>query len=203
MATSAGRRPAFSSSSIVEALLAGDAAVVGPDQLLAGQLVEPLGEALGEAAAVDEDDRAACAPDELEDARVDRRPDAVRGRRGRGRAARLLSSGRTSPSAAMSSTGTTTWSSSGLRAPASTIATSRPGPTPPRNPAIASSGRWVADRPIRWSGGRSAAREGARAARGESARWAPRLVPAIAWTSSTMTCSTPRSTSRAWLVSSR
>ena len=30
----------------LEPLLAGDAAVVGPDQLLAGQLVEPLGEPL-------------------------------------------------------------------------------------------------------------------------------------------------------------
>ena len=44
-----------------EALLAGDAAVVGPDELLAGQLVEALGEPLGEPAAVREDDRAACA----------------------------------------------------------------------------------------------------------------------------------------------
>ena len=50
VATSAGSRPALSSSSIVEALLAGDAAVVGPDQLLAGQLVEPLGEPLGRGA---------------------------------------------------------------------------------------------------------------------------------------------------------
>ena len=35
------------------------------------------------------------------------------------------------------------------------------------------------------------------------ARWAPRLEPAIAWTSSTITCSTPRRTSRAALVSIR
>ena len=76
VATSAGRRPALSSSSICEPLLAGDAAVVGADELLAGQLVEPLGEALGEPAAVGEDDRAAVAADELEDPRVDRRPDA-------------------------------------------------------------------------------------------------------------------------------
>ena len=64
------------------------------------------------------------------------------------------SGGRTSPIAAMSSTGTTTWSSSGLRAPASTIRTSRPGPTPAMNRAIASSGRCVADRPIRCGGSR-------------------------------------------------
>ena len=71
-------------------LLAGDAAVVGADQLLAGQLVEPLGEPLGEPPAVGEDDRAAVAADQLEDPRVDRRPDArarVAARRG---TARLL-----------------------------------------------------------------------------------------------------------------
>ena len=58
----------------------------------------------------------------------------------------------------MSSTGTTTWRSSGLRVPASTIATSRSGPTPPRNRAITSSGRCVADRPIRCIGGASGVR---------------------------------------------
>ena len=71
-------------------LLAGDAAVVGPDQLLAGQLVEPLRESLREPAAVDEDDRAAVRPDLLEDRRVDRRPDARPAVRARRRAARLL-----------------------------------------------------------------------------------------------------------------
>ena len=45
-----------------------------------------------------------------------------------------------------------------LRVPASTIATSRFGPTPPRNRAIASSGRCVADRPIRCIGSASAGR---------------------------------------------
>ena len=60
--------------------------------------------------------------------------------------------GRTSPSRAMSSTGTTTWSSSGLRAPASTMLTSRPSPMPPRKRAMVSSGRWVADSPMRWMG---------------------------------------------------
>ena len=90
VATSAGTRPALSSSSIWSALLAGDAAVMRPDELLAGELVEPLGEALREAAAVDEDDRASGAPDELQDPRMDRRPDAdARVRAGR-RAARLL-----------------------------------------------------------------------------------------------------------------
>ena len=51
MATSAGSRPALSVLLDLEALLAGDAAVVGPDQLLAGQLVEPLGQPLGQPAA--------------------------------------------------------------------------------------------------------------------------------------------------------
>ena len=51
----------------LEALLAGDAAVVGADELLAGELVESLGEALAEAPAVREDDRARVAPDQLED----------------------------------------------------------------------------------------------------------------------------------------
>ena len=74
------------------------------------------------------------------------------------------SSGRTSPGAVMSSIGTTTWSSSGLRVPASTIVTSRPGPTPPRKRAIVSSGRWVADRPIR-CGGRRCRRRPRRPAR--------------------------------------
>ena len=109
------------------------------------------------------------------------------------------SSGSASPSRLMSSTGTTTDSSSVLRVPASTIRTSRSGPTPPRNRAIVSSGRWVADSPIRWGGRpvRCSSRSRLRA------RCAPRFVPAIAWTSSTMTCSTPRRPSRAALVSSR
>ena len=42
----------------VQALLAGDAAVVGADELFAGQLVESMGEALAEAPRVGEDDRA-------------------------------------------------------------------------------------------------------------------------------------------------
>ena len=65
------------------------------------------------------------------------------------------SCGSTSPRRAMSSTGTTTCSSRGLRVPASTTATSRPSPVPPRNRAMVASGRWVADRPMRWSFGAS------------------------------------------------
>ena len=55
----------------------------------------------------------------------------------------------------MSSTGMTTSISSGLEIPASTMATSRgvPGAAqPPRKRATSASGRWVADRPMRWGG---------------------------------------------------
>ena len=62
----------------------------------------------------------------------------------------------TVPSSAMSSTGITTSISRGLRTPASTTVTGRGrrspagGPSvPPRNRAISSNGRCVADRPIR------------------------------------------------------
>ena len=64
--------------------------MVGADQLLAGELVEPLGEAFREPPAVGEDDRAAMAPDQLEDPRVDRRPDAGPQVAAGGRAAGLL-----------------------------------------------------------------------------------------------------------------
>ena len=50
--------------------------MVGADQLLAGQLVESLSEPLGQSPAVGEDDGAPVAADQLEDPRVDRRPDA-------------------------------------------------------------------------------------------------------------------------------
>ena len=73
--------------------------------------------------------------DQLEQPRVDRRPDA------RAHVAErptgppgCSSGGRTSPSRAMSSTGTTTSSSSVFRLPASTISTSRPGPDAAEEP---------------------------------------------------------------------
>ena len=180
----------------LDALLAGDRAVVGADELLAGQLVEALGEALGEPPAVAEDDRAAVAPDELEDPRVDRRPDAgphvaagpTPGRRAAPRAAGLAEA-RTCPRPA--------------RRPGARAACARPRrrssprgpvPTPPRKRAIVSSGRWVADSPMRCGGGASRLASHERSSRSrDSARCAPRLEPAIAWTSSTITCSTPRS----------
>ena len=55
----------------------GHRAVVGEGDLLAGELVEGAGEALGEAAAVDEDHRRAVGPDQLDQARVDRGPDRL------------------------------------------------------------------------------------------------------------------------------
>ena len=59
----------------LEPLLPGQRAVVGPRDLTLGQIVQAQREPLGEAAVVDEDDRRAVLPDELEDLRVDRRPD--------------------------------------------------------------------------------------------------------------------------------
>ena len=101
----------------------------------------------------------------------------------------------------MSSTGTTTSISIVLRTPASTTVTGRGVPScwPPRNRAISSSGRWVADRPMRWGGvaHRSSSRSRVRA------RWEPRLVAARAWISSMITVSTPARVSRAAEVSMR
>ena len=71
---------------MISALLAGERAVVRAGDLLLGQLVEPDREPLGEAAAVDEDDRRAVLLDELEDRRVDRGPD----RAGLGRLAHVV-----------------------------------------------------------------------------------------------------------------
>jgi hypothetical protein len=64
--------------------------VVRAHELLAGELVEALGEALREATAVGEDDRAAVGTDRVEDPGVDRRPDRRPGLRRDRRAARLV-----------------------------------------------------------------------------------------------------------------
>ena len=61
----------------LDPLLARERAVVGARDLALGQLVQAEREALGEAAVVDEDDRGAVLPHELEERRVDRRPDRV------------------------------------------------------------------------------------------------------------------------------
>ena len=61
----------------LDALLARQRAVVGTRDLFLGQVVEPQRKPFGEAAVVDEDDRRAVRADELEDLRVDRRPDRL------------------------------------------------------------------------------------------------------------------------------
>src|SRR3954451_3463549 len=97
----------------------------------------------------------------------------------------------------MSSTGTSMRTSSSLRTPVSMTVQSRP--TPARKRPTSSSGRCVADSPIRcpgrpaWCSSRSSV----------SARWAPRLVCATAWISSTIAHSTPAKISRAREVSIR
>ena len=76
----------------------------------------------------------------------------------------------------------------------------RPGADhPPRKRATSSSGRCVADRPMRCGG--VVVISSSRSS--DSARWAPRLVGARAWISSTITTSTPASVSRAEDVSIR
>ncbi len=93
----------------LQALLAGDRAVVGPHQLLAGQLVEPGGQPLGQPAGVDEDQRRRVAADQVEQHRVDGRPDrrahlGVAGRRPDQQLARRRRRSAL-PSSPMSSTG--------------------------------------------------------------------------------------------------
>ena len=113
--------------------------------------------------------------------------------------------GRSASGRVMSSTGTTISRSSCLSRGASTTATGRgrqvPRATvpPPRKRAMASRGRWVAERPMRCGG--ASAISSRRSS--ERARWEPRLVPATAWTSSTMTQRTGVRISRADEVSSR
>ena len=69
-----------------DALRAGDRAVMCLDQSFSGQLIERRGESLREPARVDEDQRGAVRPDQLQESRMDRRPDraarfALRGTR--------------------------------------------------------------------------------------------------------------------------
>ena len=70
----------------LEPLLAGDRAVVRAGDLLLGQVVQAMGDALGGAAAVHEDERRAVGAHQLEEARIDRGPDRLArlavGRRG-------------------------------------------------------------------------------------------------------------------------
>ena len=100
-------------------------------------------------------------------------------------------------SSRMSSTGTTTSRSSCLRWPAST---SRIGRPPETNLPISSSGRCVAESADPLQRARSTRRSSRST---ESARCAPRFVPATACTSSRISVRTERSVSRACEVSSR
>ena len=100
------------------------------------------------------------------------------------------------PSVLMSSTGTTTDRSHCFRDGGATTSTGRP---PARKVATSSIGRTVADSPIRCAGRSSSSSSRSRV----TAMCAPRLESVTACTSSTITVSTPRSASRAWLVSSR
>ncbi len=117
----------------------------------------------------------------------------------------LTGSSMTSPMRDRSSTGTTTSTSMGLRRPASTIVTGRQPASvrPPRKRAISSRGRWVADRPMRWGAPLPAPVTRCSRRSRDRARWAPRLVAARAWISSTITQRTPARVSRAREVSMR
>lgn len=77
--------------------------------------------------------------------------------------------------------------------------TTSTGRAPDRNVDTSSTGRTVAESPIRC--GELSVISSRRSS--DSARCAPRLVPATAWTSSRITVVTPRSDSRAAEVSSR
>ena len=97
---------------------------------------------------------------------------------------------------AISGTGTCTARSKVLAEGGRTMVAGRP---PVRKRATSSGGLTVADRPIRWAGwGRRASRRSS-----DSARCAPRLVPATACTSSMITQCTSTRVSRAAEVSIR
>ena len=135
----------------LHALLARERAVMRARKLFLGELVEPRARAARRAAVVDEDDRRAVLRDELEQRRVDRGPDRAGSTRARRQHAPSLDGlrRRCPPGSRMSSTGTTTSRSSSLRVPAST---SWIGRSPETKRPISSSGRCVAERPMRCAG---------------------------------------------------
>ena len=105
----------------LDPLLARERAVVGARDRLVGELVEPQREPLGEPPVVDEDDRRAVLAHEVEQRRVDRRPDRARGRLVAGvhrdvvGQHGLAEARGPSPGSRMSSSATTTSRSSSLR----------------------------------------------------------------------------------------
>ena len=132
------------------------------------------------------------------------------GRRGASSSSRVEAGGlpgvdALAPRSLMSSTGTTMDRSHDFSAGG---ATTRTGCGPPRYAATRSAGRTVAESPIRWIGrvgtspsGVTCSAASASSRSRDTARCAPRLVPARACTSSTITVCTERSRSRAEEVS--
>ena len=76
----AGNLPRLQELLDLDPLLAGERPVVRSRDLFLCELVQPQREPFGEAAVVDEDDRRAMLAHELEQGRIDRRPDRARHR---------------------------------------------------------------------------------------------------------------------------
>ena len=207
------------------ALVGGDAAVVGAHQGVAGEFVDGAGDALGEAAAVDEDEGGGVGADEFEQLGMDGAPDGGAHGGLRGGAAgqgdeviearhiverdfdaevdALGLAGVDDGDVAVGGSGGGGFEfgedfvGRGRRGgPFSTVGAAA---APPRKRATSSSGRCVAESPMRWSLRPQRASRRSR----ERARWLPRLVGTRAWISSSTTVSTERRTSRALEVSRR
>ena len=189
-------------------LLARERAVVRADEVLVGELVEPGGEALGQAARVHEHDRGTVRADQLEQLRVDRGPDRRRRRRATGRRRPQDVGHRARSLDGAPELGHVLDRDDDLDLERLAV----PG-VDDRDGAGSRSAVWPAEEPRdlveRALRGRQAdalrRRVGAaRSSRSsESARCAPRLVAASAWISSTITQRTLRSVSRACDVSIR
>ena len=113
----AGDLPRLQELLDLDPLLAGERAMMRSRDLFLRELVQPEREPLGEPAVVDEDDRRAMRAHELEQGRIDRRPDRAdtplgTRRRGCSRPPRAGSRSARPPGSRMSSTGTTIWRSS-------------------------------------------------------------------------------------------
>ena len=227
VATSARSRPGLQQVLDLGALRPRQRPVVGAHQRLARQLVERRRQPLGQAPAVDEQQRGAVRPHQLQQPRVDRGPDGLHGRALRRRPARLLDrlahlghvgdrhvhgelealglarvhhrDRARRPAAAFRELGVDGGVGRLLAAPCPAARRDRGGVVPPRKRAISSRLRCVADRPMRCSG--LSTMRSRRSS--DSAMCAPRLVDTSAWISSTITVSTDRSRSRAFEVSSR
>ena len=131
-------------------------------------LVEPGGEPLGEATRVGEHDRRAVRRDEVDDALLHVRPDR--------RALRVAGSGAVDLARRRAHLGHVVDRDDHLEVErlGASGCTTVTGRAPPRNDATSSTGRTVADRPMRCAGWGSRASSRSR----ERARWAPRFVPA-------------------------